>query len=73
MIEKSLLILYLVTGFITAFDVCYHNKVRGIQKGLFETGFTILMTTLFWLPIGILMIYIYWLVGLYSLITEEET
>ena len=67
-----LLIVYCLTGFIMAFDWCLHDNNKGKHHGLFETGFSVLIFTLFWLPIVMLCTYWYALVLIYTAITEEE-
>lgn len=67
-----LLIVYCVTGFVMAFDWCLHDNNKGKHHGLFETGFSVLIFTLFWLPIVMLCTYWYALVLIYTAITEEE-
>lgn len=66
------LIVYLVTGFVMAFDWCMFDSNKGKHHGLFETGFIMLVFTLFWLPIVVLCTYWYALALIYTAITEEE-
>ena len=75
MIEKYynlVMIAYLVTGFIMAFDVCYYDSKHCKQHGLLETGIIIMSMVFAWLPLVVISIYWYWLKGLYAIITEEE-
>ena len=71
-IEHWMLILYAITGFVTAFCLCYHDYKRHKEHGILDTGLIIILCTAFWLPALILSIYKYALTGLYDLITEEE-
>lgn len=70
--ENYFIIWYMITGWIVAFDLCYHYKENGKQLGLADTGIHIVLCVIFWLPALILCIYGYGLKALWEIITEEE-
>ena len=70
--EKYLIIIYLVTGFITAFDVCFEFKKSGKNLDILDTGWILILSILFWLPGFMLCTYGYALKFLWEIITEEE-
>ena len=57
--NELLLLAYLVTGFITAFDLYVKDVLDGKNPGLFSIGFNILVLMLFWFPLLIISIYWY--------------
>ena len=70
--EKYLIIIYLVTGFITAFDVCFEFKKNDKDLDILDTGWILILSIFFWLPGFMLCTYGYALKFLWEIITEEE-
>ena len=70
--EKDLIIIYLVTGFITAFDVCFEFKKNDKDLDILDTGWILILSIFFWLPGFMLCTYGYALKFLWEIITEEE-
>ena len=68
----TVLILYLLTGWIMSFDYIYHKKQKGKQHDLLDTGLIMLLFIFLWFPVSLVAIYWYALIALYNIITEEE-
>ena len=69
---NAFMIFYLFTGWIMSFDYIYHEKQKGKQLGLFDTGIMMFLFIIFWMPASLVAIYWYALIALYNIITEEE-
>lgn len=61
-----------MTGFITAFDVCFEFKKNDKDLDILDTGWILILSIFFWLPGFMLCTYGYALKFLWEIITEEE-
>ncbi|MCR4715890.1 MAG: hypothetical protein K5656_01795 [Lachnospiraceae bacterium] len=68
----TLIILYLLTGWIMSFDYFYLEKEKHKHHSLIESGIIMMLFILLWMPVSLVAIYWYALIALYNIITEEE-
>ena len=68
----TLIILYLLTGWIMSFDYFYFEKEKGKHHDLIESGIIMMLFIFLWMPVSLVAIYWYALIALYNIITEEE-
>lgn len=69
---NTFVLLYLLTGYIQAFNKTRMAELRGIKFDMLSTGILILCFSILWLPLMILDIYGNALYLAYKLITDKE-
>jgi len=69
---QFLCFLYLLTGYLLAFDIYYTALRRGNPYTMFETGLIILCLVFFWAPVCILSIYVIGILDLIQLLTTKK-
>lgn len=70
--ENYLIIIYLITGFVGAFDVCFQLKKDGKDFDILDTGWVMILSLFLWLPAIMFCFYGYAFKALWEIVTEEE-
>lgn len=69
---NTFVLLYLLTGYVEAFNKTRMAELRGIKFDMLSTGILILCFSVFWLPLKILDIYGNALYLAYKMIADKE-
>ena len=66
------LFIYILTGYVSAFNYCKVQELKGRTLGLLDTGIVILIYTVLWLPLNMLDIYLNGILAMYQTLDERR-